>query len=145
MGALFYHSYADVVAEKQRVNGYVSSTVVPAFNNCSPSAQLQSDWSAWYSGWQAFTVSGEENYANLPDNDEWDTMQEWENSLAQLVARLNQECGSSAPVISGTGNSPSGTGDGLATIATAIAAAVSAIAIAVVAVEVIPIVRELVD
>ena len=102
IGALYY-SYQDVATEKERVNGQLSSSVIPQWNACADNAtdttgqQLSADFSAWYASWQAFTQSGTEGYTFQPDDAEWSTLQQYETQLAALVSRINAYCGSSIP------------------------------------------------
>jgi hypothetical protein len=103
MGA--YYDYQDVATEKERVNGQLSSSVIPTWNACADSAtdatgqQLSADFSAWYASWQAFTASGSEGYTFMPDGGEWSTLQQYEAQLAALVTRINAYCGGSIPNI----------------------------------------------
>jgi hypothetical protein len=135
MRALLYHSYGDVAAEKIRINAVVSQTVA-AWNACSDSAtdatgqQLSTDFNAWYTTWVDWTNNGTENYANLPDNDDWDITQTYETQLQALTARINAYCGSGLPGPAPTGKSPTNPLQILSAVAISIAVAVVATEIA---------------
>lgn len=137
LGALLYHSYGDVAAEKIRINAVVSQTV-DAWNQCSDSAtdatgqQLSTDFGAWYQTWTDFTNNGSSNEADFPDNDEWDTMQSYEQQLVSLTARINAYCNAGLPGPAPTGTSPANP------LAIA-AAAATTIALAIVAIELAPV------
>jgi hypothetical protein len=117
---------------------------VAAWNACSDSAtdatgqQLATDFNAWYQTWTDFTNTGTENYANLPDNDEWDTMQTYEQQLAALTTRINNYCGAGLPGPAPTGKSPTSP-------VAMLTGVVIAVAVAVVAVEVAPLLVLVVD
>lgn len=138
IGALLYHSFGDVAAEKIRVNAMVSQ-VVSSWNACSDSAtdatgqQLSTDFNAWYTSWQGFAATGQENVADFPDNDEWDTTIQYETELNALISRINAYCGAGLPGTNQTGPSPT---NPLALLTTVVVV----LAVAVVAVELAPLI-----
>jgi hypothetical protein len=148
MGALAYNSYSDVAAEKIRVNAYWS-TVQAQWNACAGNAtdatgqQLSNDVATWYSAWSAFAATGETNLAILPDDNEWNTTQQYETQLAALVQRINAYCGSGLPAITSTGNAPAG--PNLNTIAGEVTAVIVVLGIAVILFELAPVIALAVD
>lgn len=108
IGAL-YHSYGDVATEKQRVYNYLATSVIPAWNACSDSAtdstgqQLSADFNAWYTAWEVFAASGGMETALLPDDDEWNQLQQYETQLVSLVQRINNYCSGSIPGVNPAG------------------------------------------